>query len=461
MRALADNAGCANGLVTNNSAAGAPAILTLSPAGGSSTFSGAIQDGAGAIHLAISGNGTQVLAGSNNAYSGGTTISAGTLQIGDGAANAGSLPGNVVVSSTAAGALTFNTPAAMSLAYSGNISGAGGLTKAGPGTLTVNSSQTQTYNGATIISGGVLRLAPTTPVGVNMQWTDISSGIIGSGAAGAVPLANWNNNYFSSKFQNNAILSSVFDSNDNTVPGMSIQFNGGGPYSNLAVSPTNNTLKLLSGGLETNGGSITISDIPYSAYDVYVYVSGWDNTRAGYLKINQNAAGYTSGGTVGFAAFQNSSQNSLTTLTATTPSSGQPQITDVEFANVSNLSGAASLTITWQNTSPSNVMVSAIQIVKEASAGQLPAGTTVQLGGAGGTAALDLNGVNQQVAALVDNAGCTNGLVTNGATGNPATLTLSPTGGSSVSRRDPRRRQCDQPCHERRRRASPRRQQHL
>ena len=185
--ALADNAGCADGLVTDNSEAGAPAILTLSPAGGSSTFSGAIQDGAGAIHLAMSGNGTQVLAGSNNAYSGGTTISAGTLQIGDGAANAGSLPGNVVVSSTAAGALTFNTPAAMSLAYSGNISGAGGLTKAGPGTLTVNSSQTQTYNGATIISGGVLRLAPTTPVGVNMQWTDISSGIIGSGRPASCP----------------------------------------------------------------------------------------------------------------------------------------------------------------------------------------------------------------------------------------------------------------------------------
>ena len=71
----------------------------------------------------MSGNGTQVLAGSNNTYSGGTAISGGTLQIGDGAANAGSLPGNVVVSSTAAGALTFNTPAAMSLAYSGNISG--------------------------------------------------------------------------------------------------------------------------------------------------------------------------------------------------------------------------------------------------------------------------------------------------------------------------------------------------
>ena len=85
-------------------ASGVPVTLTLSPAGGSSTFSGAIEDGAGEVRLAVSGSGTQVLAGSGNAYGGGTTISAGTLQIGDGGANAGSLPGNVVVSSTAAGA---------------------------------------------------------------------------------------------------------------------------------------------------------------------------------------------------------------------------------------------------------------------------------------------------------------------------------------------------------------------
>ena len=113
---------------------------------------------------------------------------------------------------------------------------------------------------------------------------------------------------------------------------MSIQFNGGGPFSNLAMSPTNNTLKLLSGGLEINGGSITISDIPYSALDVLrlrervgQYPRRLPEDQPKRRRLHQRRD-------VGFAAFQNSSQNSLTTLTATTPSSGQPQITDVEFA---------------------------------------------------------------------------------------------------------------------------------
>ena len=424
--ALSDNAGYTNGLVTNN--ASAPATLTLSSAGGSTTFSGPIQNGAGGgtIHLTMSGNGTQVLAG-NNTYSGGTSITGGTLQIGDGAANAGALPGNVVVSSTAAGALTFNTPAAMSLAYSGNISGAGGVTKAGSGTLKVASLQS--YNGPTIISGGTVQLSPQ--VGVNLQLTaSPTSNLITSGVAGAVPLANWNNNYSLSggTFQYNANLSSVVDSNNNSVSGMSIAFAGGGPYANLAQSATNNTLKLLSGGLED--GHISVTNVPYSAYDVYVYVSGYSSNRTGYMTLNENAGGYTSGSQVAFTVSQNASQNSLTTLTAASPASGQPLLTDVEFAGASG----SGFTINWSNTGTLGaVMVSGIQIVNEASGGKLPAGTAVQLGAASGTPTLDLYGANQQIASLSDNAGYTNGLVTNnGAAGSPAILTLNSAGGSTT-----------------------------
>ena len=121
--------------------------------GGSSTFPGVLTNGQGALALAVSGGvnnnalaaGTLILTGTSNAYHGGTTISAGVLQIGDGATSPGSLPGNVTIgtlaytttngSFTANGALIIDTPAGMSLTASGNISGSssGGLTKTGAG----------------------------------------------------------------------------------------------------------------------------------------------------------------------------------------------------------------------------------------------------------------------------------------------------------------------------------------
>ena len=55
-------------------------ILTLSPTGSSTTFSGAILGGGtlGAIELVLSGSGTEVLSGTNT-YTGGTLVAAGTL----------------------------------------------------------------------------------------------------------------------------------------------------------------------------------------------------------------------------------------------------------------------------------------------------------------------------------------------------------------------------------------------
>ncbi len=57
-----------------------PSILTLSPTGGSTTFSGAILGGGtlGAIELVLNGSGAEVLSGTNT-YTGGTVVNAGTL----------------------------------------------------------------------------------------------------------------------------------------------------------------------------------------------------------------------------------------------------------------------------------------------------------------------------------------------------------------------------------------------
>ena len=79
-----------NGGSILNSNSGAASVLTVSPTGGSTTFSGTIVGGGtlGTISLVMNGNGTQVLSGSNT-YTGGTTVSGGTLL----AATTVSLPG--------------------------------------------------------------------------------------------------------------------------------------------------------------------------------------------------------------------------------------------------------------------------------------------------------------------------------------------------------------------------------
>jgi fibronectin-binding autotransporter adhesin len=109
------------------------------------TFAGLIS-GSGSVTQ--QGTGTTVLTG-NHSYTGGTTISAGTLQLGDGGAS-GSIVGDV----TDNGVLVFNRSDAST--FAGAISGSGAVIQQGTGTtvLTGNSS----YTGGTTIQAGVLQL---------------------------------------------------------------------------------------------------------------------------------------------------------------------------------------------------------------------------------------------------------------------------------------------------------------
>ena len=98
--------------------------------------------------LTKSGSGFLLLAGTNT-YGGGTTISAGTLVIGTGGTT-GSITGNVVDN----GLLTFNR--SNSFSFAGQISGSGGMTKFGAGTLTLTADNT--YTNGTVIAAGTLQL---------------------------------------------------------------------------------------------------------------------------------------------------------------------------------------------------------------------------------------------------------------------------------------------------------------
>ncbi|WP_145531675.1 autotransporter outer membrane beta-barrel domain-containing protein [Yersinia kristensenii] len=104
----------------------------------------------------ISGQGSLVKTGTaaliltnNNTYAGGTTINAGTLQIGNGGTT-GSVVGDITNNS----ALSFNRSDA--LTYGGVISGSGSLNQAGNDVLTLTGDNT--FTGATTISAGTLQI---------------------------------------------------------------------------------------------------------------------------------------------------------------------------------------------------------------------------------------------------------------------------------------------------------------
>ncbi|MCS5616940.1 MAG: autotransporter-associated beta strand repeat-containing protein, partial [Pirellulales bacterium] len=107
----------------------------------------AITDGAATSGgITKAGPGTMRLTATNT-YSGGTTISAGTLTIGNGGTT-GSILGNV----TNNGTLAFNR--SDEVVFSGGISGSGGLVKDGAGELILEADNT--YNGTTTINAGTL-----------------------------------------------------------------------------------------------------------------------------------------------------------------------------------------------------------------------------------------------------------------------------------------------------------------
>jgi autotransporter-associated beta strand protein len=107
------------------------------------TFEGSISGTGGVQH---NGTGTTVLV-ANNTYTGGTTINAGALQLGNGGTT-GSIVGNVINN----GALIFNRSDAVT--FGGVISGTGNLVKVGAGTLTLPGANT--YTGATTVNAGSL-----------------------------------------------------------------------------------------------------------------------------------------------------------------------------------------------------------------------------------------------------------------------------------------------------------------
>ena len=137
--------------------------------------------GSGGVVIDGAVGGSRVLMSGNNSYSGGTTISTGTLAVGSSTAlgtgsltitpsgtgvldlngqalQVGALSGNsTAIIQSKAGAASLTTSSSSNTTYAGTIqngSGVVGLAKAGSGILAISGSNT--YTGATAVNGGQL-----------------------------------------------------------------------------------------------------------------------------------------------------------------------------------------------------------------------------------------------------------------------------------------------------------------
>ncbi|AKC78278.1 outer membrane protein [Xanthomonas arboricola] len=169
----------------SNAIALTPGALTLSGAQ-ALTLSGAIS---GTGSLIKSGSGDLTLSG-NNLYSGGTTLSAGTLTVGSDtalgvgalSAAAGTTLDNATVSTlTNAIALAglVNLGGSNALTLTGAITGVGSLDKLGPASLTLAGNNS--YTGGTRLSAGSLILGSDTALGLGTLT--VGGGLLDSTAA--------------------------------------------------------------------------------------------------------------------------------------------------------------------------------------------------------------------------------------------------------------------------------------
>ncbi|MEO6752572.1 MAG: autotransporter-associated beta strand repeat-containing protein [Chthoniobacteraceae bacterium] len=183
------------------------------------------------------GTGTMILTGANN-YSGVTTISAGILQVGAGAAVGTLGTGNV----TDNGALVFNRSDVITV---GNlISGTGTLRQQGAGTTILTGANT--YSGATTVAFGTLQIGNGILPGASIA--NSVSTTVNNGAALAINLANGET--FANHVLNNGSLNGV-----NTTP--NVQTLSGNIAGIGSVNQTGTGTTILTGA-NTYAGATTI-----------------------------------------------------------------------------------------------------------------------------------------------------------------------------------------------------------
>ena len=295
-----------------------PLLVTFNNSAGNYVVSGTGSI-AGATSLIKSGTGAVTL-NTANTYTGGTTIQAGTIIVGNEAAlGTGTLTASATLGSTATieagggGPYTINNTidlqttlhvgGANNLALSGAIFDSGGLTMDGTGVLALNG--TNTFTGAVTVNSGtvVQNTSLTCNVLNNATYTYNGGGF--TGRLTNTGIANFNANFTAGNGMENDGVAIV-------GTGVNMTFNGAGLNNAGSLSMTGGVLALSQTSASSNSGTMTLAG---TALVQLGNAGVLNNTASMYLigtvingptgQLNNNAGGAINGTATIQSAFTN------------------------------------------------------------------------------------------------------------------------------------------------------------
>lgn len=392
------NASGANHLISTPLALKAGGVLADVADTKTLTLGGAVS-GTG-VGIVKSGTGTLLLT-ANNTYTGNTSISAGTLQVG-----AGGTTGAVAGPIASSGVLRFNR--SDSVALSSVISGTGEVQFTGAGDTTLSAANT--YSGATTLSSGTLIIANSAALqnstltysttGGSLVVADPVASLTLGGLAGdrALPLANT---------LSGPLALTVGQNNASTT------YTGSPSGSGLSFTKTGSGTLTLGGVHTYTGDAIAVPAVvatTVAAGTLAISTGATFNTAAANLgtastarllvnggTLNASAASLLTNASIGFEVTSGVANFNGGIVTESNQSSAEP------FINVTGgILNAASISLSR----------GALSITSEPASGQVTQGLYVNGGAVNVTGALGigaLTGANSSVSARVDSGSLTVG----------------------------------------------------